>query len=154
MVGRGNVHGRFMFVTDHPGEPEDRFGRPILGRDGFILDKFLEEARLDRGKVYLTHLIKCYSREYSKEHLENCKGWLFEEIKLLRPLVIFLFGSKCGKLLCGHKGLYSRIERRPQVKFFEDFNVTLVPLISLDRIGKCGKVKEYANIVKTYTRGL
>jgi len=47
-----------MMIGEQPGDQEDKQGRPFVGPAGKLLDKALEEAEIDRGKVYVTNAVK------------------------------------------------------------------------------------------------
>ena len=51
-------HARVMMVGEQPGDQEDLQGRPFVGPAGRLLDKALEEAGIDRHKLYLTNAVK------------------------------------------------------------------------------------------------
>ncbi len=44
-----------MMVGEQPGDHEDKEGRPFVGPAGRLLDMCLEQAEIDRRKVYLCH---------------------------------------------------------------------------------------------------
>jgi hypothetical protein len=47
-----------MMIGEQPGDQEDKQGRPFVGPAGKLLDKCLEEADIDRRKVYVTNTVK------------------------------------------------------------------------------------------------
>ena len=52
-----------MMIGEQPGDQEDRQGRPFVGPAGKLLDKYLEEADIDRRKVYVTNAVKHFRWE-------------------------------------------------------------------------------------------
>ena len=50
-----------MMIGEQPGDQEDRQGRPFVGPAGRLLDKCLEEAEIDRHKVYVTNAVNTSS---------------------------------------------------------------------------------------------
>src|SRR5713226_3681666 len=52
-----------MFVGEQPGDQEDRKGRPFVGAAGRILDQALEQAGIDRKRVYVTNAVKHFKFE-------------------------------------------------------------------------------------------
>jgi hypothetical protein len=46
-----------MMIGEQPGDQEDKQGRPFVGPAGKLLDKCLEEADIDRRKVYVTNTV-------------------------------------------------------------------------------------------------
>lgn len=47
-----------MLVGEQPGDKEDLAGKPFVGPAGQMLDRALEEAGIDRKKVYITNAVK------------------------------------------------------------------------------------------------
>ena len=47
-----------MMIGEQPGNQEDLEGRPFVGPAGKLLDRCLEEAKIDRRKVYVTNTVK------------------------------------------------------------------------------------------------
>jgi hypothetical protein len=43
-----------MMIGEQPGDQEDKQGRPFVGPAGKLLDRALEEAEIDRSKIYVT----------------------------------------------------------------------------------------------------
>ena len=58
VFGEGPEHARLMIVGEQPGDEEDRLGRPFVGPAGRVLDAALEEAGVDRARVWLTNAVK------------------------------------------------------------------------------------------------
>src|SRR5262252_3553165 len=56
--GNGRPKVEVMMIGEQPGDHEDQEGRPFVGPAGKLLDRCLEEAGIDRGKVYVTNTVK------------------------------------------------------------------------------------------------
>src|ERR1700761_441336 len=52
-----------MMIGEQPGDQEDRQGHPFVGPAGKLLDKCLQEALIDRQKVYVTNTVKHFRWE-------------------------------------------------------------------------------------------
>ena len=52
-----------MMIGEQPGDQEDKEGRPFVGPAGRLLDQCLEEADIDRSKVYVTNTVKHFKWE-------------------------------------------------------------------------------------------
>jgi uracil-DNA glycosylase family 4 len=52
-----------MFVGEQPGDREDREGRPFVGPAGFLLDRALGDAGVDRKRAYMTNAVKHFKFE-------------------------------------------------------------------------------------------
>src|SRR3954462_2163740 len=63
VFGEGLKRARLMMVGEMPGDREDRAGKPFVGPAGRELDKALAIARIDRGEVYITNVVKHFAFE-------------------------------------------------------------------------------------------
>src|SRR4026207_2295633 len=58
VFGVGGKGARIMLVGEQPGDQEDLAGLPFVGPAGKVLDRALEDAGMDRNKVYVTNAVK------------------------------------------------------------------------------------------------
>jgi uracil-DNA glycosylase len=58
VFGEGLQHAQVMLVGEQPGDKEDLAGKPFVGPAGQMLDRALEEAGIERSKVYVTNAVK------------------------------------------------------------------------------------------------
>lgn len=58
VFGEGPAHAQAMLVGEQPGDKEDLAGKPFVGPAGQMLDRALEEAGIDRKKIYVTNAVK------------------------------------------------------------------------------------------------
>ena len=58
VFGEGPVSTSILFVGEQPGDQEDLAGRPFVGPAGRLFDASLEEAGIDRKRVYVTNAVK------------------------------------------------------------------------------------------------
>src|SRR5829696_3362194 len=58
IFGEGTLNSRLAIVGEAPGKREVEEGRPFVGNAGKLLDELLEEAGIDRSKVYVTNVVK------------------------------------------------------------------------------------------------
>ena len=63
VFGEGTEEAEVMLVGEQPGDREDLSGRPFVGPAGKLLDRALEEAGIDRRKVYVTNVVKHFKFE-------------------------------------------------------------------------------------------
>jgi DNA polymerase len=83
-----------MLVGEQPGHEEDLAGRPFVGPAGRLLATALEEAGLDRRRVYVTNVVKHFSWEprgklriHKKPtiwQVRACRPWLMSELDVVR----------------------------------------------------------------------
>jgi DNA polymerase len=111
--GEGMEQAPIMLVGEQPGDVEDREGHPFVGPAGKLLDRALEEAGIDRAKVFVTNAVKHFSWEprgkrriHKKPTLKQvaaCIDWLHSEIRLVRPRIIVCLGATATQALLGPK---------------------------------------------------
>src|SRR5207302_2337314 len=114
-----------MIIGEQPGNQEDLEGHPFVGPAGKLLDRCLEEAQIDRNKVYVTNTVKHFKWEQrgklrihkkpSAEEINACRPWLEAEIAVIKPQVIACLGATAAQSLMG-RGFRVTAERG---KFFE-----------------------------------
>lgn len=111
MFGEGPARAEAMLVGEQPGDVEDLEGRPFVGPAGRLLDKALEEAGIDRHRVYLTNVVKHFKWEprgkrriHAKPNaaeIQACRPWLEVEIALVKPRVLVCLGATAAQALLG-----------------------------------------------------
>ena len=111
VFGEGPARADVMLVGEQPGDAEDLAGHPFVGPAGKLLDRALEQAGIDRARVYVTNVVKHFKWEprgkrriHSKPNAKEigaCKPWLDTEIALVRPRVIVCLGATAAQALLG-----------------------------------------------------
>jgi DNA polymerase len=133
VFGEGKQTSTVMFIGEQPGDKEDLSGRPFVGPAGALLDRALEEAGIDRTKVYVTNVVKHFKWEprgkrriHKKPNaveIAACRPWLDAEISVVKPKAIVCLGSTAAQAVIGPKFRVS-IQRAQFVKS------TLAPLVT------------------------
>jgi DNA polymerase len=100
-----------LLVGEQPGDQEDLTGRPFVGPAGKLLDRALEEAGIDRRRVYVTNVVKHFKWEPrgkrrihtkpSAAEIAACRPWLETEIALVKPRIIVCLGATAAQALLG-----------------------------------------------------
>ena len=111
VFGEGPARADVMMVGEQPGDAEDLAGHPFVGPAGKLLDRALEQAGIDRSRVYVTNVVKHFKWEprgkrriHAKPNAQEvgaCKPWLDTEIALVRPRVIVGLGAPAAQALLG-----------------------------------------------------
>lgn len=125
VFGEGKQTSTVMLIGEQPGDKEDLSGRPFVGPAGALLDRALEEAGIDRTKVYLTNVVKHFKWEprgkrriHKKPNaveIAACRPWLDAEISAVKPRAIVCLGSTAARAVIGPKFRVS-IQRAQFVK--------------------------------------
>ncbi len=120
--GEGSLEPDIMFIGEGPGETEDNFGRPFIGKAGQLLDKVIEKMGYSRKEVFIGNIVKCrppQNRDPLPEEVAACRPFLLRQIEILAPKVIVCLGKVALNNLLGAS--YSIMKERG--KQF-DFNGT------------------------------
>lgn len=103
VFGVGSNEARLMFVGEAPGADEDRLGKPFVGRAGQLLtDMITKGMGLSRDQVYIANVLKCRppeNRTPTTEEAANCRGYLEEQIAVIRPEFLCLLGRTAASTL-------------------------------------------------------
>ena len=102
-----------MMIGEQPGDQEDRQGRPFVGPAGKLLDRCLEDAKIDRSKVYVTNTVKHFRweprgklrihKKPSMTEIHACRPWLDAELETVGPRLIVCLGAVAAQSLLGPK---------------------------------------------------
>jgi uracil-DNA glycosylase len=109
VFGEGPLTAPLVLVGEQPGDQEDRAGRPFVGPAGRVLDQALEEAGIDRERVFLTNVVKHFRWRPSGKrrlherpnagHVRACRPWLDLELDLVEPRVVVALGATAAQAL-------------------------------------------------------
>jgi DNA polymerase len=111
VLGEGPLHPDIAFVGEQPGDQEDLAGKPFVGPAGRMLDKAMEEAGIDRSKVYVTNAVKHFKFEQrgkkrihskpSAGEVKHYRWWLEKELDLVAPKLVVALGATAALALAG-----------------------------------------------------
>ena len=100
-------------VGEQPGDEEDRQGHPFVGPSGRLLSKAMEEAGLEREKVYVTNAVKHFKwtergkrRIHAKPtaiEISACRPWLEAELQVVGPELVVCLGATAAQSLLGRE---------------------------------------------------
>jgi len=113
VFGEGGKSAAIALIGEQPGDQEDKQGHPFVGPAGRVLDRALDEARLDRADVYLTNAVKHFKwTERGKRRIHQrpngpeiraCGFWLDAELGVVRPRLVVLLGAVAGQAMFGSR---------------------------------------------------
>jgi DNA polymerase len=111
VFGEGKQTARIMLVGEQPGDKEDLAGKPFVGPAGQMLDRALEEAGIDRRKVYVTNAVKHFKfvprgkiRLHQKPNtpeIKACRQWYERELAAIRPELVVAMGATAAQSVLG-----------------------------------------------------
>lgn len=164
VFGQGPVGSFLMLVGEQPGDNEDRAGLPFVGPAGRILDKALNEAGIDRSKLYLTNAVKHFKnmprgkrrihQRPDRYEIERCRWWLDQELKLVNPRVTVALGVTAASALAQRAVTLSKMRGR-LVTFRDGVEgfVTVHPSYIL-RLRDATKEQQYRRLVADLRRAV
>ena len=125
VFGEGPLDASILFVGEQPGDQEDLAGRPFVGPAGRLFDASLEEAGIDRKRVYVTNAVKHFKfqqrgkrRPHSKPdggEIKACNWWLQHELELIHPPVTVALGVTAARSLFGKIVTIGKLRGEPQM---------------------------------------
>ena len=95
VFARGNPNARLMVVGEAPGYHEDKQGLPFVGKAGGLLNKMLNSIGFNAEDVYVANVLKCRppeNRDPVAEEIQQCAGYLAQQIALVQPALILAVG--------------------------------------------------------------
>ena len=111
VFGEGPEDTPIMLVGEQPGDYEDVTGKPFVGPAGKIMDQALEEAGIDRKKVYVTNAVKHFKWEPrgkrrihqkpNAREIAACRPWLEAELRLVKPKLLVCLGATASQAVFG-----------------------------------------------------
>ncbi|MER9949252.1 UdgX family uracil-DNA binding protein [Mesorhizobium sp. M0047] len=111
VFGEGPDDAKVIFVGEQPGDQEDLAGKPFVGPAGRVFDAILDDAGVDRQKVYVTNAVKHFKFEprgkrriHSKPNageIQACRWWIDQEFDLIKPNIAVALGATAATSLLG-----------------------------------------------------
>lgn len=112
VFGEGPEHARLMVIGEAPGEEEAKTGHPFVGNAGRLLNKYLQEAGIQREDVYITNVGKVRppdNRTPKKSEVKEALPFLLRQIEMIRPLVLVCLGSIAVQAILDPKAKITQI---------------------------------------------
>ncbi len=158
VFGEGPSHAPIMLVGEQPGDKEDLAGKPFVGPAGQVLNRALEEAGIDRDKVYVTNAVKHFKfvprgkiRLHQKPNtpeIRACRPWYERELAAIKPALVVAMGATAAQSVFGkitqigkNRGHLIDLDEAKAL-------VTVHPSYLLRLPDEAAKAREYANFVK------
>ncbi len=111
VFGAGPDDARIVLIGEQPGLQEDVQGLPFVGPAGRMLDRALQEARMDRSTLYVTNTVKHFKYELrgklrlhkraNAAEQQACRMWLAAELARLQPRIVVALGAMAAQTLFG-----------------------------------------------------
>lgn len=111
VFGEGPQSAEIMLVGEQPGDKEDLAGKPFVGLAGQMLDRALQEAGVDRSKVYVTNAVKHFKflprgkirlhQKPNTSEIKACRPWYERELASLKPVLVVAMGATAAQSVFG-----------------------------------------------------
>ena len=159
VFGEGPTHAPIMLVGEQPGDKEDLAGKPFVGPAGQMLDRALEEAGVDRNKVYVTNAVKHFKflprgkfrlhQKPTTPEIRACRQWYERELAAIAPELVVALGATAAQSVFGKTTPINRnrghlIDLTPERKAL----VTVHPSYLLRLPDEDARAREYERFVE------
>lgn len=121
--GEGLKRSTLMVVGEQPGDQEDLAGKPFVGPSGQLLDRYLEQAGIDRKQTYVTNAVKHFKfvqrgkrrlhQSPTAKEIDICRWWLEGEREIVRPKVVLALGASAARSMLGKTVSISKARGEP-----------------------------------------
>src|SRR4030088_70624 len=111
VFGEGPQTAQVMLVGEQPGDKEDLAGKPFVGPAGQMLDRAMQEAGIDRKKVYVTNAVKHFKfvprgkirlhQKPTTPEIRACRQWYERELASIRPDLVVAMGATAAQCVLG-----------------------------------------------------
>jgi DNA polymerase len=111
VFGEGPQSASIMLVGEQPGDKEDLAGKPFVGPAGQILDRALQDAGIDRPKVYVTNAVKHFKfvlrgkfrlhQKPNTSEIKACRQWYERELAAIKPTLVVAMGATAAQSVFG-----------------------------------------------------
>ncbi|HUS24619.1 MAG TPA: uracil-DNA glycosylase [Candidatus Binatia bacterium] len=116
VFGVGPARAPLMVVGEGPGADEDTQGEPFVGRAGKLLDEMLRAiGRSRQTDTFIANVVKCRppgNREPAEDEAEACRGFLEQQLRLVRPKLVVALGRIAAQRLLATDAPLTRLRGR------------------------------------------
>lgn len=150
VYGGGNLNADLFIIGDVPNSIEYEAGNPFLGETGELLNRMLKAMGISREDVYLTNVLKCIvpeDRDATKEESANCLAYLKDQIQIVNPKVLLVFGSNAlNSLITSYNSYHEQVEDLSVAKlngtYLDYYGYKVMPTYALDFLIRNPKFKK------------
>jgi uracil-DNA glycosylase family 4 len=149
VFGEGNPRADILIVGEAPGATENMTGLPFQGDAGKVLDRFLDNMKLDRRTdLYITNVVCCRptmevmdertgeirldNRPPNKAEREACRPRLLETVYLVDPMIIIAVGKVPYQALLGKASKVASVRGKMQTMHlagrYTDLRYAVMPM--------------------------
>lgn len=134
IFGDGALDADLVFIANAPGRVEDETGTPFSGNDGEFFTTILEKGlQRPRASVFLTSVVKCrpeLGREPREEEYQACLPYLQQQLHIIRPKALVVFGEAATHALCGGRESMAQLRGL----WLEFMGIPLLPVYEISEV--------------------
>jgi probable DNA metabolism protein len=111
VFGEGPQVAQIMLIGEQPGDKEDLAGKPFVGPAGQVFDRALEQAGIERNKVYVTNAVKHFKfvprgkirlhQKPNTSEIKACRPWYKRELAAIKPDLVVAMGATAAQCVFG-----------------------------------------------------
>lgn len=110
VMGKGAIPSPLMLIGEAPGFSEDMNNEPFVGQAARLLNHILDKLSIKRDDIYITNCLKCRPPKNKLPKVkelrvcwDQCRPYLMQEIRDVRPKAIVLLGNTPLELVADRK---------------------------------------------------
>ncbi len=134
VFGTGNPNSDVIFVGEAPGKNEDLRGLPFVGAAGKFLDEMLTSINIDRGKIYITNIIKYRppnNRDPKPSEKKAFWPYLLKQIQVIQPKAIVTLGRHSGEAFIPNLHISADHGKKRRLKVIQDGQESSIVILPL-----------------------
>lgn len=124
---RGSNNASWFVVGDSPNEQDELNQEPFSGECGLLLNKMLQAIGVDfNNDAYITNIVKCktdVNRNPTVEQMQACRGYLIQQIRIVKPKIILSLGKDIIDILLYNKLPINKV--RGNIFYFENIPIII-----------------------------
>jgi uracil-DNA glycosylase family 4 len=105
VFGRGSDNPEVVFIGEAPGQQENKFGRPFVGRSGKLLDKWISELNLESDDFTIINVVPIIPlnkeggiRKPTDSEINYFLPLTEKYLSILNPKIIILLGRSAASI--------------------------------------------------------
>lgn len=107
MKASGTKRPTLLVVGEAPGEEEDVFGKPFVGKSGRLLRDAIDSLGYSDEEIAFTNVVRCRPKnnKITKRDINYCKQFALDDIERLNPKIVFVLGNSALEGILGQSGI-------------------------------------------------
>lgn len=152
-----NINSPVMVIAEAPGQEEENYLVPLIGKSGELLNTTLEKLKVSRNEIITSNIVLCRPKDNRTPTEEECQKcaphWLEKQIEILEPKIIIALGATAAKYLSGNQDIKITKDRG---KVFKHKKIPFIPTLHPSYVLRKGGInsKEYQLFLKDIDKAI